>query len=68
MKLEMHNGRVMYILQLSNAAYSNQWLTVPKKIKSLCFILGLQLVNKMMICNSKLKMIINEFAKALIII
>ena len=54
----------MGILEPSDTLYSNRWVTVPKKNESLRFIQDLQLVNKVMICNSGVGPIVEEFAEA----
>ena len=53
----------MGILELSNAAYSNRWFTVPKKNGSLRFIQDLQPVNKV-IRKAGIGPSVDEFAEA----
>ena len=54
----------MGILEPSNAPYSNNWFTVPKKNGTLRFIQDLQPVNKVTIRNARIGLSINEFAEA----
>ena len=54
----------MGILEPSEAPYSDCWFTVPKKNGSLRFIQDLQLVNKVMIRNSGVGPVVDEFAEA----
>jgi hypothetical protein len=53
----------MGILEPSNAPYSNRWLTMPKKNRSLRFIQDRQLVNKVTIRNVGIRPSVYAFAE-----
>jgi hypothetical protein len=54
----------MGILEPLSAPYSNRWFTVPKKNGTLCFIQGLQPVNKVTIRNAGIGPTVDEFVEA----
>lgn len=56
----------MKILEPSMALYYNQWFTIPKKFRALRFIEDVRLVNKMIIKNKELELIMDKVAQAFI--